>query len=128
MSLSEIEQTAFAYYVAVPANDVNIAGRYFPYKELALILEDKFSMATRKFGPKARATATTASKAFLDTMLEQGAWSTKPNEFGGEMHQFQPDVYRAALRELQASDPIVRASQGQGPEFWVDKFAALTGA
>jgi hypothetical protein len=128
MSLSELEQAVLAYYVAGHANELNIAGRWYPYGELVLVIEDKISVNVRKFGSKARGAAKTASKALLDLMIEKGAWATKQNEYGGSMHQFQPDAYKVALRELQASDPLIVAAKEQGPEFWADKFAALTGA
>jgi hypothetical protein len=125
-ALSELERATLAYFTAVTANDIVIAGRFYPRSEISLIIEDKVAIATRKFGPRVRATAKAAGGAFVELMLEKGGWSTKQNDFGGTMHQFQPDVYKASLLDMQANDPIVQASQGQGPEFWADKFAALT--
>jgi hypothetical protein len=128
MSLDPIQQAVFAYYVAGQANDLNIAPRWYPYGELVLVIEDKISVAVRKFGSKARGSAKTVSKALLDLMIEKGGWTTKQNEYGGSMHQFQPDVFKATLKALQASDPLIQGSQGQGAEYWADKFTALTGA
>jgi len=128
MSLNPIEQTVFAYYIAGQANDLVIAPRFYPYGELVLIIEDKISVAIRKFGTKARSSAKTVSKAFIETMIAKGGWSTKQNDFGGAMHQYQADVFKTALRELKAADPIVQEAEGKGPEFWAEKFAALTGA
>jgi hypothetical protein len=128
VSQSDLDQAVIAYFVAGPANDVNIAGRFFPYSDLLLILEDKFQIATRKFGMKVKTRSKVAATVFVDAMIAKGGWSSKPNDFGGNMHQFQPDVFRAALKEMQANDPIVQESQGKGAEFWTDKFAALTGA
>ena len=125
MALSELEQTTLAYFTAVTANDIVIAGRFYPRSEIALIIEDKVAIATRKFGPKVKATAKAAGSAFVETMIARGGWSTKQNDFGGTMHQFQPDTYKSVLKDMQANDPIIQASQGQGPEFWADKFAAL---
>jgi hypothetical protein len=128
MSLNSVEQAVFAYYVAGQANELNIAPRWYPYGELVLVIEDKISVAVRKFGSKARGSAKTVSKALLDLMIEKGGWATKHNEYGGSMHQFQPDVFKATLKELQASDPLIIAAQGKGAEFWADKFTELTGA
>jgi hypothetical protein len=128
MDISELDQAVIAYFVAGPANDVNIAGRFFPYSDLQLILDDKFQIATRKFGIKVKSRSKAAAKVFVDEMIDKGGWSSKPNDFGGNMHQFQPDVFKATLKEMQASDPIVVESQGKGPEFWTEKFAALTAA
>ena len=95
MSLSELEQHVFAYYVAGHANELNIATRWYPYGELVLVIEDTVTVAVRKFGRKPRASAKAVATAFLDHMIEKGAWATKQNEFGGQMHQFQADKYKA---------------------------------
>jgi hypothetical protein len=123
--MNDIVRYMIAYYVAGPANDLNIATRWYPYGELNLIIEDKFSIATRKFGMKVRSNSKAAGKAFLDAMIEKGAWSTTENEYGGHMHQFQADVFRAAIKEMQASDPIIAQAQAEGPEFWEKTFGEL---
>jgi hypothetical protein len=128
MSLDPIQHAVFAYYVSGQANELNIAPRWYPYGELVLIVEDKISVAVRKFGMKARGSAKTVSKHLLDLMIEKGGWTTKHNEYGGSMHQFQPDVFKATLREVQASDPLIVEAQGKGLEFWTGKFEALTGS
>ena len=126
MSLSELEQNVFAYYLATAANDFDAATRWYPYGELLLSLDDKFQMAARKFGIKARSCSKPAAKAFLDHMIEKGAWESKANEYGGTMHQFQSATFRKELKELQAANPIVQEAQGAGPDFWPEKFAVLT--
>ncbi|MCT2400828.1 hypothetical protein [Novosphingobium mangrovi (ex Huang et al. 2023)] len=123
--MTDIIRYMIAYYVAGPANDLNIATRWYPYGELNLIIEDKFSIATRKFGMKVRAQSKVAGKQFLDMMIEKGAWSTTENEFGGKMHQFQADKFRAAIKELQANDPIIARAGGEGLEFWEKAFGEL---
>ena len=116
-----------SYYIATAANDVVIAGRFFPRGELNLIIEDKVMIATRKFGRKVSGQARGAAVAFLDAMIESGGWSTKQSDFGGSMHQFQPDAYRKTLKALQADDPVVQQAKDKGPEFWTAKFEALAG-
>jgi hypothetical protein len=114
-----------AYYVAGPANDVNVAPRWYPYGELTLILDDKFSIALRRFGPKVRGKSKLAATRFLDAMIEKGVWETKQNDFGGSMHQFQSDKFRAAIAEQQASDPIIAQAKAAGPDYWDKAFAEL---
>jgi hypothetical protein len=126
--MTDLEKTALAYFLAGPANDLVIAGRWYPRSEIGLIVEDKFQVALRKFGPKAKAAAKPASAEFVGHMIDQGGWSTKPNDFGGTMHQFQPDVFRATLKAMQAGDPIVQGSAAGGESYWADKFSALTAA
>lgn len=126
MSLTDLESHALAYYTSGQAKDLNIATRWYPYGELILIIEDKISIATRKFGFKVRSCSKAAGTAFLDMMIEKGGWATKQNEFGGAMHQFQSDVFPQALAEFNATSPIVQAAAAGDENFWADKFAELT--
>lgn len=123
--MSDLTDHMIAYYVAGPANDLNIATRWYPYGELSLIMEDKFQIATRKFGLKVRAKSKEAGKQFLDAMIAKGAWETKENEYGGRMHQFQADKFRAAIKAQQAGDAIIAKASAEGPEFWDKAFAEL---
>ena len=125
--MNELEHHVFAYYVQSAANDLNIAGRFYPRSELVFIIADKIQVATRKFGRKVASQDKAAAIAFLDHMIDKGAFSTKQNDFGGTMHQFQTATYKQALRDLQESDPIVQQAIADGDSFWLDKFAALTG-
>ena len=126
MSLSPLETAAHAYFLAGPANDIAIATRWYPRTEVVLIIEDKFSIALRKFGPKARAAAKAAATAFVEHMIAKGGWETKQNDFGGTMHQFQFEVFKRELAVLQAADPLVQQAANGGDSFWADTFAALT--
>ena len=123
--MSDLTDHMIAYYVAGPANDLNIATRWYPYGELSLIVEDKFQIATRKFGMKVRAQSKAAGKEFLDMMIEKGAWATTENEFGGKMHQFQADKFQAAVKDMQASNAIILQAEAEGPEFWDKAFGEL---
>jgi hypothetical protein len=113
-----------AYFLAGAANDINIAGRWFPKSEVLLIIDDKFQQAVRKFGAKARAATTPAATAFVEHMIAKGGWATKENDFGGSMQQWQMEPFRAELADLQAANPILREAAADA--FWQDKFAALT--
>jgi hypothetical protein len=124
--LSDLQQTVLAYFLAGPANDINIAGRWYPKSEVILIIDDKFQMAVRKFGMKARAATKPAATAFVEHMIEKGGWATKENEFGGTMQQWQMEPFRKELKELQASNPLVQEASSGGETFWQDKFAAVT--
>lgn len=126
MSLNELEQHVCAYYVQGAANDLNIAGRFYPYSELVFIIADKIEVATRPFGRKVRSQNKGPATAFLDHMIAKGAFTTTKNDFGGTMHQFQPPTYKQALRELQESDPILQEAGAAGEDFWQDAFARLT--
>ena len=124
--LSDLEHAVLAYFLAGAANDINIAGRWFPKSEVLLIIDDKFQQAVRKFGPKARAATKPASTAFVEHMIAKGGWATQENDFGGTMHQWQMDAFRSELKDLQAANPLVQEAAAGGEAFWQDKFAALT--
>jgi len=123
--MTDLEQHILAYYVAGPAGDLTVAPRFYPYGELQLIFEDKIAVAVRKFGPKVKKHAKTVGTAFIDLMIEKGAWSTTQNEFGGSMHAFQADRYREVVGELQDSDPIIQKARVEGPGFWEHAFGEL---
>jgi hypothetical protein len=124
--LSDLQQAVLAYFLAGPANDINIAGRWYPKSEVILIIDDKFQQAVRKFGSKARAATKPAATAFVEHMIEKGGWASKENDFGGTMQQWQMDGFRKELKELQAANPIVQEAAAGGETYWQDKFAALT--
>lgn len=124
--LTDLEQAVLAYFLAGPANDINIAGRWFPKSEVILIIDDKFEQAVRKFGVKARAATKPAATAFVEHMIAKGGWASKENDFGGTMQQWQMEPFRKELKELQAANPIVQEAAVGGDTYWQDKFAALT--
>jgi hypothetical protein len=126
MSLSELEQHVYAYYVATDAAQFSAAPRFYPYGELTLIFADKVQVATRKFGRQVHSKSNTAAAALVDKLIASGAYSTKQNEFGGSMHQFQEPGYKAFLKAEQESDPIILQAKAEGPEFWERAFERLT--
>ena len=128
MSLNPLEANILAFYVGGAAQDLDIAGRFFPRAEVVNNIDDKMQMATRRFGIKVKSKTRPAALAFVDHMIERGAWSTKPNDFGGTMHQFQPDIYRRELQMMHDADPIVQEAKDAGEGFWTDRFAQLTSA
>ena len=126
MSLTELEQAIFAYWIANEAKDFTVAGRFYPHGDLVLTMEDKLQIATRKFGARVRSQARAPGVLFLDTLIGKGAFSTTKGEYGGTMHQFQPGVYASVLKELQDVDPIVSQAKGEGPDWWREQFERLT--
>ncbi len=128
MSLTELEQHVYAYYVATDAAQFTAAPRFYPHGELTLIFADKVQVAARKFGRQVHSKAKAAGTALIDKLIEAGAYSTKQNEFGGSMHQFQEPTYKAFLKAERESNPIIVQSKDAGPEFWEQAFARLTDA
>jgi hypothetical protein len=125
-NLTPLEQHVLSYYAAGQGRELNIATRWYPYGELVMILEDKMGVAVRKFGRKAVAASRAAATAYLDAMIAAGAWTSKQNDFGGAMHQFQADVYRTTLTDMLAADPLATAAAAGDDTFWADAFAKLT--
>jgi len=127
MSLSPLQDAIVAYFIAGPANDINIATRWYPRGELLLIVDDKFQMAVRKFGIRVRGATKPAADAFLQAMIDKGGWETKPQEYAS-MHQFNQAAFKAALKDMKASNPLVAEAANGGEDFWKDQFASLTAA
>jgi hypothetical protein len=123
MSLTEQQQQVLAFYVAGPAADLNMVGRFWPRAELVMILEDKIQFATRPFGARIAANARPVAEALAETFIDRGAFSTQAGKFGGSMHQFQPDAYRATLEEMRVADPIILAAKDGGADYWTNLFA-----
>jgi hypothetical protein len=126
MSLTELEHHVYAYYVATDAAQFSAAPRFYPYGELTLIFADKVQVATRKFGRQVHSKSKTAATALIDKLIEAGAYSSKQNEFGGSMHQFQEPAYKAFLKAQQENDPIIVQAKTEGPGYWDQAFARLT--
>ena len=124
--MTELEQHVYAYYVATDATQFSAAPRYYPYGELTLIFADKVQVATRKFGRKVHSKANAAAAALVDKLIAAGAYSTKQNEFGGSMHQFQESAYKAFLKAEQERNPLILQAKAEGPEFWQGAFERLT--
>jgi hypothetical protein len=123
MNLNATEELVFAYWLEHGAQDFAMVGRFFPYGELTLLIQDKVQVAVRRFGVKAIGASPGVARAFLDELIERGAFSTTKNKFGGSMHQYQPDAYKAALQALRAADPVVARAASGGPGFWDEAFA-----
>ena len=125
--MNDLEHLVYAFYVAGPAADWNMVGRFWPRPEIGRILEDRMKVAVRRFGQKAVDASAAPSTAFAEQVIEQGGFSTQTQKFGGTMHQFQMDTYPKVLAALQAADPVIQASLGKGAEYWDAQFTALTG-
>ena len=115
-------------YVAGDAAQFSAAPRYYPRGELGLIFADKIQVATRKFGRQVASKAGNVASALVDKLIESGAYSSKTNDFGGTMHQFQEGAYKQFLKDEQAADPIIAKANAAGPDYWEQTFTALTGA
>jgi hypothetical protein len=125
MSLNDLESHVLAYYLAGPAEELNIAGRFFPRNAIIDSVEDKMKIATRKFGRKVGAAARPGAEQFVGTLIADGGFSTKEDKFGGVMHQFQTDRYREILAGLKAADPVVAKAPTTDDPYWEATFAGL---
>jgi hypothetical protein len=124
--MNELQQHVIAYYLANSAKDFAMSGRWFPYGELELILADKVKVDVRQFGKAAQDSATAAATFYLDHMIAAGGFSSKAQKFGGTMHQYDADQFRAALDKLKAADPVLAKAAAGGADFWPTAFASLT--
>ncbi len=65
-------------------------------------------------------------EAYLAHMIDNGGFANKDQKFGGTMHQYQPDGYKAALAALMAGDAVLAQAGDGGADFWQAAFAALS--
>ncbi|MGE3692422.1 MAG: hypothetical protein AB7F98_13690 [Novosphingobium sp.] len=125
MNLSPLESHVLAYFLTHGARDFSMVGRWWPRSEVSTVIIDKVGIAVRPFGNAAAEAAKTAGEAFAVHLLANGAFSTKEQKFGGTMHQFQPDAYRATLDRLVAADPVLKEAAAGGDAFWADSFGKI---
>ena len=125
MSLSTLESHVLAYYLAHSAKDFSMTGRWFPHSELDFIFADKISVDVRAFGKEAQEAAKPVATYYLDHMIANGGFENKAQKFGGTMHQYEADGFRAALAAMQAADAILAQAADGGPDFWQTAFAAI---
>ena len=125
MSLNTLESHVLAYYLAHSAKEFSMTGRWFPYSELDFILADKIRVDVRQFGKAAQEAAKPVATFYLDHLIAAGGFATKEQKFGGTMHQYEAEGFRAALQALQASDAILAKAGDGGAEFWQSAFAAI---
>ena len=124
--MNELQSHVLAYYLAHSAKDFAMVGRWFPYGELELILADKVKVDVRAFGKPAQDSAKPAATFYLDHMIAAGGFSSKVQKFGGTMHQYDAEPFRAALDKLKAANPVLAKAEAGAPAFWQSAFASLT--
>lgn len=126
MSMTDLEHHLMAYYAQGQGRELSITGRFYPHAELIMIMADKIEVAARKFGRPVYSKSKGAAAGFVDYMIANGGWNTTENDFGGTMHQFQTDGYKAALRKLHETDPVLQKAAAEGEGYWPKAFASLT--
>ena len=126
MNLPPLQAHVLAYFLSHGGRDFSMVGRWWPHAELALMMADKIRIAVRPFGKAAQDAALPVAEALSEHMLECGGFSTKPQKFGGTMHQFQPEAFRAALDAIAADSAPLKAAAAGGADFWETSFAELT--
>lgn len=126
MTLPPLQAHVLAYYLDHSAKEFSMTGRWFPYSELEFILADKIRVDVRQFGKAAQDSAAAVAKAYLDHMIAAGGFENKAQKFGGSMHQYDAEGFRAALSAMQSNDPVLAAARSGGADFWQNAFASLT--
>jgi hypothetical protein len=124
MTLNDTEQLVLAYFLAEDASKMYVDARFFLYEDFVRMFDDRIYYKIQELphapGGRHKALAT----QLVDRMIETGALSTRKDKFGGVMHQFQPDAYRALVAELAENTPLVAEARAAGPGFWDARFAA----
>jgi hypothetical protein len=126
-NLPPLQAHVLAYFLSHGGRDFSMIGRWWPHAELALVMADKIRIAVRPFGKAAQDAAGPVAEALTEHMLECGGFSTKAQKFGGTMHQFQTEEFRAALNAIEADSAALKAAAKGGADFWETSFAELVG-
>jgi hypothetical protein len=124
-NLTPLQAHVLAYFLSHGGRDFSMVGRWWPHAELALVMGDKMRIAVRPFGKAAQDAATPVAEALSEHMLARGGFSTKEQKFGGTMHQFQPEEFRAALDAIEAESAVLKLAATGGATFWEQAFAGL---
>ena len=126
MNLSPLQAHVLAYFLSHGARDFSMVGRWWPHAELALVMGDKIRIAVRPFGKAAQDAAGSVAEALSEHMLACGGFSSRAQKFGGTMHQFQPEEFRAGLDAIEADSAVLQQAAAGGADFWETSFAELT--
>ena len=126
MNLTPLQAHVLAYYLDHAAKEFSMTGRWFPYSELEFILADKIRVDVRPFGKAAMDSAGAVAKAYLDHMIANAGFETMAQKFGGTMHQYEQEGFRAALAALQAQNTVLAAARAGGADYWQTSFAELS--
>ncbi len=124
--LTPLQAQVLAYYLGHSAKEFSMTGRWFPFSELEFILADKITVDVRQFGKAAQEAAKPVAKVYLEHMIANGGFENKAQKFGGTMHQFETEGFRAALTALQAGDAVLAAAKAGAADFWETSFAGLS--
>ena len=117
MSLNELEDHIFAFYLAHGGLELNLSERFCSYRELNLLVGDKVRFAMRRFGGDVTVACENVAGAFVDLLIQQEALSKTENSLG-IAYRSDPRTLRAFVKDLHDSNPIVQKAQNGGPDFW----------
>ena len=124
LNLPPLASHVLAYYLDHSAKEFSMTGRWFPYSELDFILADKIRVDVRQFGKAAQDSAGAVATVYLDHMISNAGFETKAQKFGGTMHQYDAEGFRAALAGLQADNAVLAAAGAA--DYWQTTFAELS--
>lgn len=128
MTLTGLEECLFAYFLTVDALNVTVDGRFYRREEFVRIFDDRIFYATQLLGGSVAARHPDIAIQFVDKLVGEKALSTVNDQYSGVAHQFDTARYRAVVNRLIASNDMCRRSQGAGPQFWDEAFAACAQA
>jgi hypothetical protein len=126
MHLTELEEHVLAWFLAGDALNVTVDGRFYGRGDFVRIFEDRIFYATQLFGGRVAARHPNIANYLVDKLIEAQALSTTIDRLSGTSHKFDNARYRTCINDLIRSNSICQRSQGAGPDFWEQAFAAAT--
>jgi hypothetical protein len=128
MSLTELEEHVFAYFLSIEAPHISVDGRFYRRDEFVRVFEDRIFYATQRLGAGVSGRHTEIVNSLIDTLIEAQALSTSHDRLSGTYHKMDDNKYRAVIRNLIQSNALCQRAQQVGAHFWQEAFKALNPA
>jgi hypothetical protein len=126
MSLSNLEQHLYAYFLVIDAPKVTVDGRFYRREEFIGVFKDRIRFGAAGAGKFSGDVCEHIATDLVDKLIASGALTTARDKLTvGELHQFEPAAYKQTIQSLAEQNPIVAASKGQGEDFWKKAFTDL---
>jgi hypothetical protein len=126
MSLSNLEQHLYAYFLVIDAPKTTVDGRFYRREEFIGVFKDRIRFGTAGAGKFSADVCEHIATDLVDRLIATGGLTTARDKLTvGELHQFEPAAYKQTIQALTEQNEIIAAAKGQGEAFWQKAFAEL---
>lgn len=125
MTLTDLEQYVFAYFLAHGAEGYTSTAEYRERGEFVTAVEDRLFAITEGFGPGVHSRYPAIAENFVDAMIESRALKVLSDRFAGTFYNFDQQAYNKLVSDLTIPNEIVAKAKNIGHRFWVAAFSNL---